>query len=307
MNTFYYDKSSNVRVVESCYYPPPVAAATQVFIVPVPQDIVGTATAQSSLVSPMRHVPAHRSPGQTSLSKVSLSTPTLPSKSAKKGVKFPEEVMNAPTKDDQPVPHKPVFSTYLLDQNTLQPTFFRKKIQSYYHESVPNAQMEDKFALELGKECSDEYKEKILVQFQKARDAYEAIREKLHAVGLSEDGEDQESTADMSYDPEEPVLAGKKFDISAKQSCYVGMPSFAYSHMEESLGNSGYRFDNYQPAKVVAEKIEEAVPEDQYVYSDIQMDSSSVPSLPLVTGFPSEPDFQNYRAVQSHYHDEVLN
>uniref|UniRef100_A0AC35UEB7 IgGFc_binding domain-containing protein n=1 Tax=Rhabditophanes sp. KR3021 TaxID=114890 RepID=A0AC35UEB7_9BILA len=70
----------------------------------------------------------------------------------------------------------------------------------------------------------------------------------------------------MSYDPEEPVLAGKKFDISAKQSCYVGMPSFAYSHMEESLGkgNSGYRFDNYQPAKVVAEEMEEAVPEDQY-------------------------------------------
>uniref|UniRef100_A0AC35UF13 SAP30_Sin3_bdg domain-containing protein n=1 Tax=Rhabditophanes sp. KR3021 TaxID=114890 RepID=A0AC35UF13_9BILA len=157
------DKSNNVRVVESCYYPLPVAAATQVFIVPVPQDIVGTATAQSSL------------------SKVSLSTPTLPSKSAKKGVKFPEEVMNAPTKDDQSVSHKPVFSTYLLDQNTLQPTFFRKKIQSYYHESVPNAEMEDKFALELGKECSDEYKEKILAQFQKA------IREKLHAVGLSED------------------------------------------------------------------------------------------------------------------------
>uniref|UniRef100_A0A0N4Z8T8 Caprin-1_dimer domain-containing protein n=1 Tax=Parastrongyloides trichosuri TaxID=131310 RepID=A0A0N4Z8T8_PARTI len=269
MNPIYYDNVNRCRVVESLYYPD---AKEQTEAPPV----VKPAGEEINIVLP-----------EESEKVVKVS--------GKKGVQFNEENI-VETK-------APLFSSYFLDQNEFNPNFFKKKIQSYYHDSVPEKEMEDVFVGELGGNITEEQKEKLLKNFQKAKEEYEKALTRMRLAGLEEGNECISEMSEVD-NVKAPTYTADMCDISAKESCYVGMPEVRYYHNNTTV-NSGYQFE--RPLPVMKEEIVPVtvMSEDQFVYTDSQVSvGDSITAIPT----PSQEVFnRNFAMAQSEYHAPSLN
>uniref|UniRef100_A0A0K0F0X6 Uncharacterized protein n=1 Tax=Strongyloides venezuelensis TaxID=75913 RepID=A0A0K0F0X6_STRVS len=269
MNPMYYDNVNKCKVIESLYYPEPKKQVQHNVVIPTVEEVA---------------------------EEVIEEKPKKANKNIRKGVKFDEETINQTS--------TPVFSTYYLDQNLLQPNFFKKKVQSYYHENIPEQEMENMFEEELGTKLSDERKEKLLKDFQKAKEEYEKVLKKMRIAGLDECEREIIDEANGNDASKALKHTSKTCDVSAKESTYASMPDIKYCFGQNNV-NSGYHYD--KPTQVISKEVvpSSCISEDQYVYSDSQI--SIEESLTNVHQ-PAENVFsKNYKIIQSEYHNPGLN
>ncbi|CEF61934.1 Hypothetical protein SRAE_1000021000 [Strongyloides ratti] len=193
MNPTYYDSVNRCTVVHSLYYPDPKETKPTTVEVPkeeetVVEEVIEKSQNKNNLLG------------------------------GKKEVQFSEEnILETKT---------PLFSTYFLDRNESDPNFFKKKVQSYYHENIPEQDMENIFENEIDVSISEKEKEKLMKEFQKARLKYEEILKKIQLAGLDD------SNSNIEYNDYEtssvPVYNSTQCDVTAKQSTYVGMQDMPY-------------------------------------------------------------------------------
>uniref|UniRef100_A0A0K0EQF9 Uncharacterized protein n=1 Tax=Strongyloides stercoralis TaxID=6248 RepID=A0A0K0EQF9_STRER len=192
MNPIYYDNYNKCTVVQSMYYPDPKETKPKVVEAVKEEKIV-----------------------ENVIEKQPIKTNPM---GGKKEVQFSEEnILETKT---------PIFSNYFLDRDESDPNFFKKKIQSYYHENIPEHDMENIFKGEIDPSISDKEKEKLMNEFQKAKTMYEEALKRIQLAGL--DSSITNIECDEYETNELPTFNSSQCDVTAKQSTYVGMQDMHY-------------------------------------------------------------------------------